>query len=888
MSIQSTAREFLERANHEIKRYGADRWVFLRELVQNSRDARATQIQFSLTWEEGWAILSCLDNGIGMTAEELSSYLLCLYASNKQYAAADVGYFGVGFWSVLLFEPELIRITTRSAHGEVQGTEIWPSAFELKTYPGNLEGTGTRISLYKRMAVDETLPDLIHERLAYYAQFVRPRRDVSELSLMYAGKRINGPMSAHMTFGEPFATRDFDGVIGFGPAPFVRLYKGGILVRDTTTLNQLIPSRRSAFSNKFPGLHPTVIANIDGIKVLLDRQKIYEDELLHHFVDYTETTLNRLSLKLIKQVFPLDLRNRYHLALSGIRQRHLWFGAFGLMLCIAALVIRPAPPMSPRPIKRPAAVAEARSLDFLMRPWDPSLIDPPKPQINRWDFSYQGESHLLFRVRTFDQFEPQTGLRVTPFEIVGDYPMLRIPPGKLVKIRMGIRQTGQAQILPLPPNHGLFADSVRIEGHQQKVLRTQFNEPIIFPDRKGYLTYESGALADQTPPRSYPSLNWPSFFDQVIAEARAKPTLAERVGRVTEFCQTELSYSRDESLASAFSTGNDAWLERIARTRAGDCDVLNGTLVLLLREVGVPAMLCGGLVGEAGIIQSDLHAWAYYHCDGWRTLDLTPGRTPLPIPPNQQVSSKPTDQDNATLARRKQGRALGWVLFAAAAMVMLLFWLRKARPPRLDRWQIDRCLDELIHSHLASPDIADPLQLRFRPTISLLGGRRISLHQLVNLASQGPILVGTRPLPILAEFQNPQPIIDMAGAGTAALIRHFPMLIHIEDLELISCNEALPSYLEKAESWIRTYDPDFRLHLIEGKALHEVTLHLKDRTLGSRHLILGRDNRLFRKVATLQQQPTFLVVHALVSRVTFYRKSATHLLEVIAEEYCLV
>ena len=42
---------FLERALQEAGRYGSDPWVFIRELIQNARDAGAGRITF--TTEEG-------------------------------------------------------------------------------------------------------------------------------------------------------------------------------------------------------------------------------------------------------------------------------------------------------------------------------------------------------------------------------------------------------------------------------------------------------------------------------------------------------------------------------------------------------------------------------------------------------------------------------------------------------------------------------------------------------------------------------------------------------------------------------------------------------------------------------------------------------------------
>lgn len=105
---------FFERARLEAERYGEDGWVFLRELVQNARDARATRIEFETVAAGGDEQLTCRDNGAGMSPDDVDRFLLRLYASSKEDDRDSIGFFGVGFWSVLLFEPREIRVVTRN------------------------------------------------------------------------------------------------------------------------------------------------------------------------------------------------------------------------------------------------------------------------------------------------------------------------------------------------------------------------------------------------------------------------------------------------------------------------------------------------------------------------------------------------------------------------------------------------------------------------------------------------------------------------------------------------------------------------------------------------------------------------------------------------------
>jgi hypothetical protein len=80
---ESTA-GFRGRARFEADRYGSDRWVFVRELLQNARDAGATRVAFSIEGEAGRDRIRCRDDGCGMTFEHARRYLFTLYASMRR------------------------------------------------------------------------------------------------------------------------------------------------------------------------------------------------------------------------------------------------------------------------------------------------------------------------------------------------------------------------------------------------------------------------------------------------------------------------------------------------------------------------------------------------------------------------------------------------------------------------------------------------------------------------------------------------------------------------------------------------------------------------------------------------------------------------------------
>src|SRR5688572_19828766 len=110
--------DFLARALQEAARYGSDSWIFVRELLQNARDAGASRATFRCEESGGVSRVSCLDDGEGMTFDHARRYLFTLYASSKEESGKAAGRFGVGFWSVLRFQPERIVIRSWPAKGE--------------------------------------------------------------------------------------------------------------------------------------------------------------------------------------------------------------------------------------------------------------------------------------------------------------------------------------------------------------------------------------------------------------------------------------------------------------------------------------------------------------------------------------------------------------------------------------------------------------------------------------------------------------------------------------------------------------------------------------------------------------------------------------------------
>ncbi len=101
------------------KGYINDHWVFLRELAQNSRDAGALEIKIDPGgYGSGNEVVIFSDNGRGMTYRDAEKYLFRLYSSSKFKERSSVGMYGIGFWTVIKYEPEEILIESYSVEEE--------------------------------------------------------------------------------------------------------------------------------------------------------------------------------------------------------------------------------------------------------------------------------------------------------------------------------------------------------------------------------------------------------------------------------------------------------------------------------------------------------------------------------------------------------------------------------------------------------------------------------------------------------------------------------------------------------------------------------------------------------------------------------------------------
>lgn len=289
------AGEFRRRAFFEARRYGGDAWVFVRELLQNSRDAGAHRVDITTERRDGFDRIVCRDDGCGMSFEHAQKYLFTLYASSKRNQNDAAGRFGIGFWAVLRFEPDEVFVRS-SPRGE-PGWELRLSG-DLETIERSetsLE-TGTEIELVRRAG--EVDPErAVWDAIQRDARHLR-RRDSGNRILEV---RVNSKQATAEIELEPptleFSRSGLRGAVALADRPRVDLLAHGLRVRTTATLDELLtgPDRRRRRKSGTPdGLVPRVILDSRRLQVLMARGDARTDRELRQLVATGRRGVRRL------------------------------------------------------------------------------------------------------------------------------------------------------------------------------------------------------------------------------------------------------------------------------------------------------------------------------------------------------------------------------------------------------------------------------------------------------------------------------------------------------------------------------------------------------------------------------------------------------------------
>jgi len=666
-AVADKSRAFRERARLEADRYGPDPWIFVRELLQNSRDAGANHVAFTVGERPadeaelaaspsgaGMRIewVACQDDGEGMTFEHARRYLFALYASSKEDRKNQAGKFGVGFWSILRFEPRSILIRSRPRNGEAWAVRL-DGSLERAEHMEPPTRPGTEIIL-ERSRGDGRLEHRIYDAVWQSARYLH-RRDAQEqpLPVTINGRSANAEFALEAPSAS-FRRHSVRGVVGLGRAPRVELFCRGLRVRSAACLEDLVaPAGRhtARIRVQFPelpaGLAPQALLESDALEVLLSRSDARDGRALARLVKLAQRELERLVERQLAFARPSPWYQRVvERARSRLRESLAWRTALGSGVgALAALALSLW--LWDDPGEEPAVVSEAKALlvvagaveavggsqtyEDLGRRYRGPRVDVLSEQAAEpVDLGYQpGGQRLHFAALAFTQLlDDGAPDHEVEARAAGPYRAVACERD-CVTVSLPIRGRGAVR-LPVPTGHRVVQGSLALDGQPVALLATEDGHAVVDlgDGATGRLRYQTTPAADPEPaPKTHTVARMPAWLARQAHDLRHLG-INERMGTLLGFVKKNVAYDRSEEMSRLHAEAMDdgqGFIERTLALGKGDCDVQNGLLVALLQAADVPARLAVGYLGVDGKALPWLHAWVEYRDERghWHIADAS-------------------------------------------------------------------------------------------------------------------------------------------------------------------------------------------------------------------------------------------------------------------------
>jgi hypothetical protein len=772
-----TPAAFRQRARHEALRYGSDPWIFVRELLQNARDAGAHRVALSTALVDGLAQLTCEDDGAGMTFEHARRYLFALYASSKEGDRAAAGRFGVGFWSILRFDPTRIVVRSWPSSGDAWQVELDGALTRLDARtPPHRRGTGTEIQL-ERAQGDGDLARRVRDAAWQSARFLQrlddPQRGIDV--------RVNGE-AVTVPFDLPAPSASFRkgrlrGVVALGREARVELFAKGLRVRAASAVEDLLSADGSSALTRvrFPtladGVAPQAILDGDDVEPLLARADARNTAGLRRLVALAQDELRRLIESQIDAVRP---------STRWVRHRRWLIALVSIAAVLAGLWL--APSWLPRRAALPLRVALSDSSDAA----DPEIA-APTAAYRDFRLRYQGPRVELGggpRTPLALHYEPPTRQLyfaalllehpLAPPPLPGDAGRYEGPTCGAACVSIDLRIDDGPGWLRVPVPTGFRVDpaSVSVDGRRIPLRTSAAGEALLALDApvRATLRYRVQPAADRDwLPSHAPST--PELLADAVQQIRLRPA-AERIEAATAWVRARIAYSASAATVErhrlAAAGGRDV-LTSALEIGAADCDVQNAVLTTLLQLVDVPARLAVGYVGVHGVAVAPAHAWVEVRDgDRWRVADASrmPARAVesdvivAADPGHEAVPALAAPAGHVTLAL--DSRTLGWFAagFAAAAGIFTI-GLLVTRTRRELRVAPRGDLAGLLRGALERPDAFRHVPALYqRPLIPQIDGRSLSLADVSRLARDRRLF----------RSANRSPLARRAAAEGAAVV----------------------------------------------------------------------------------------------------------------------
>lgn len=826
--------DFFRRAEAESLRYGGDTWVFFRELGQNSRDAFATRIDIFARLTGTEVVLAFADDGRGMTFEHARRYLFRLYASSKDQDPLAAGRYGVGFWSVLRFGPTRLEVHSRT-RSEAWGISLSGDLSSWEVVECRRKRPGTTIVLARTIepAQQSEFFHLVETRLTHYLSHLRTAgRNPRPLRVFLEGRRIHRPFGLDGPGALAFNDGTVEGVVGFGSRPSYRLYARGLPVTQGAFLEELEGKRvREGVGEEREGAAPVYLLNGNNLDVVLSRQTVLKDKALQRLVDTARRRFDELVSRTIDGAVKRSWMRRIADACGDFYRRAehspVWV-RWGLFLMTIFLLGGTLGLLASRldsgrsteegvgPVHSHLIVEEETDAEPGAAPplYTPALrpgqwrrlhtgtVDAEGPEPS-WALSYHPPVDLMFRLLTLERYDPRNGWQPADpgreWHALGASPTRPRKIGE-IRIEMAHDRGGGALLLPIPTGYAPVAGSARagstsvpLQANRAGLVRARI--PRGAPSPLHFKIIRDGGWGSDAIKSGQPKVALPGEIEEKLLDIKEMP-LKDRSRRALELVSSLLRYDRSPEVARAYRRlvrqGRKAWVDRVLAVKAGDCDVINGLLVLLLRKVDVPARLVVGVVGRDGAVLAGTHAWAEVGEGEVRVMDATRSvlaseSDPVALRADRRPAHRIDNREKSAGSIQNMLFLAGVAILAVALIVLAWGMWRSSR----GRTRLEITEDARLKRGLLASMAVDALRrpgawmsipgLWHRPFIPCLGGRFLSLARAIRLAYKDMLFIGRRGEELAGEAVRSKAwVLDRASEDFTEL---FASLSNLRDLD---------------------------------------------------------------------------------------------------------
>jgi hypothetical protein len=746
--------------------------------------------------------------------------------------------FGIGFWTILRFNPRSILI--ESFYRGNKWAILVDSELKPQQTACSLEKNGTRITMI-RPQKEQTLNDytsLIENALVRYCSYLRRNtRKFSSLPVYFSGKRITFPMRLKSQISMNFKKGPVEGVVGFSSKPKVYLYAKGLPVWVGTYMDELshIPTAKSKYKDIPQGLAPVYLINGNNLNVNISRKRIIDDNALKNTRKTAEEALDHLIETIALKVSPGHSLERIFDKIKRIPtyiKTSLWKSLVIILLVVLPLefIVIKTFFKGKQEIQTPSIV----SIKTDNNQYAGASVTRARSQ-QPIDLSYSPPKDMLFKLYNVDNYDVISGFTKTLNP--GDLKRFKNPTleencrQESCSIAININERGTLY-LPRPLFCTLVPNSITLNNQSLSPALYQSSDDVVMVlNQEGVIRYKCCPLKeDVTPAQKYlnsltfipEKFSFPSSLQQPWDQVAALP-VEEKAQLALRLTFSLLKYDTSASTAIKYEASSaQEWFQKVIQVGAGDCDILSGVNVLFLRKMGVPSRLAIGLIGKNGRVIQGMHAWAEYYNNGWHIIDATlyspieesatqeHGQRNVPFVDSTEAFPEPHESRKNLGSTSSRGenffiklpdrKLLFLVLiFAGSSLVIFLTVRKRMYSDIVHGKDIKKMKEELagmaIHA-LLHPDVwgenSHILSFKILPTLQ---GKSISLNQAIKLVKSKRLFYLNSSNPMAKGIKNSVlPIVESGHSAFDPLIKLLPGAINLD--YIISLKATKPNLLE--------------------------------------------------------------------------------------------